>query len=586
MMYFIKKNFALDDVGAKNLIVACIASLGSTVAVLSTNAVLFVFITDIFMPVLNGQPIALNWMKYFMYLAGMTVFLVVMMTVKYEKAYLPSYLVAFKKRLHLAERLRRLPLSFFAKKDISDITTTIMKDTSRLEDVFSAFLPNLFSAVVSTLMMCVALMFYNLTLGIAIFWCVPISFSLVILTKKIQTDEGQKQKVITLNYLDKLQECVENMKDIKANNREAFHKQDMFEQFKDLEHALFAAEMKIGTMVTAIQMILKIGMATTIIVSAKMLVEGHISIMVFIVFLMIATRIYDPLQAATVNIAALFQASLSIQRMQAFEDTPLQGGKKEVHYKGYDIVFDGVSFAYDAHGHNERKAVLDGVSFTAKQGEVTALVGPSGGGKTTALKVAARFWDVTKGHITIGGENIKAIDPETLLEKIAIVFQDVTLFNNTVMENIRIGRKDASDEAVIDAAKSAKCYEFIMAMPDGFNTMIGENGSKLSGGERQRLSIARALLKDAPIVFLDEATSSLDIKNETDVQQAIVNLTRNKTVIVIAHRMRTIMGADNIIVLKEGKIAQSGKHHSLMQEEGAYKTMVHLQMASADWSLG
>ena len=585
MINIIKKTFAIDDVAAKNLVVACIASLFATLAILSTNVVLFIFVADILMPILNNQAIEINILKYVIYIIGISLLLVLSITIKYKKAYIPAYMTSAEKRMKLAERLRKLPLSFFGKKDISDITTTIMKDTSSLEDVFSAFLPTLFSAVVSTIIMCVGMMFYNLKLGIAIFWCVPISFILIFLTKKIQTNEGGKQKAITLNYIDKLQECVENMKDIKANNREEFHKKEMFSQFKKLENALFVAEMKIGTMVTSIQMILKIGMATTIIVSSNMLISGSISVMEFIVFLMIATRVYDPLQSALIHISALFQASLSINRMKEFEAVKIQEGKSEVNYHGYDIKFENVTFAYDDKKDNENNMVLDGISFSAKQGEITALVGPSGGGKSTTLKLAARFWDCNSGKITVGGEDIKLIDPEKLLEEVSIVFQDVTLFNNTVLENIRIGRKDATDEEVIEAAKNAKCHDFIEAMTDGYNTMIGENGSKLSGGERQRLSIARALLKDAPIVLLDEATSSLDIKNETAVQQAIVNLTKNKTVVVIAHRMRTIMGADNIIVIKDGKVSQKGTHKDLIKVDGEYKTMVNLQVASANWSL-
>ena len=585
MINYLKRAFGIDAEAAKNLIVASLASLLTTFAILFTNLGLFFFLEDIIVPILENEPFELNIMKYVWILSGLFLALTLSVLLKYSKAYIPVYMAAAKKRIGLAERLRKLPLSYFGKKDIADITTTIMKDASSLEDVFSAFIPTLFSAVVSTLLVCIGIFCYDVTLGLAIFWSVPISFALCFITKKIQQVEGGKSKVIVIKYLDKLQQCIENIKDIKSNNREKFHEDDMNVSFKELEDCLTVAEFKIGTMVTSIQMILKIGMASTVLISVKMLLGGDINTFEFFIFLMVATRIYDPLLSAMVNLSALFQAAISINRTKEFENTKIQEGKTETNYNGYDIEYKNVSFSYEDSSESSKDIVINNLSFTAKQGEVTALVGPSGGGKSTALKLAARFWDLDKGEITIGGEDISKIDPETLLESISIVFQDVVLFNNTVMENIRIGKKDATDEEVIEASKNAKCHEFIMAMPDGYNTMIGENGSKISGGERQRISIARALLKDAPVVLLDEATSSLDIKNETAVQEAIANLTKNKTVMVIAHRMRTIMGADKIVVLKDGQVAQMGTHEELIEQAGAYQTMVNLQMESANWKL-
>ena len=580
MLKYIEKTFAVDKQGAKNLVNACLASLLTTVAILFTNIALFLFLQDIITPVLEKSQVSIDMQKYIFIILGLMIMLVICVLVKYSKAYTPVYLAAAKKRIGMAERLRKLPISYFGKKDISDITTTIMKDAASLEDVFSAFIPSLFSAIVSTIIICIGIFIYNPTLGIAIFWCVPISFALIFLTKKIQQNEAKKTKTIILVYLDKLQQLIENIKDIKANNREKYHQEDIYSNFNDLEKSLTVAEFKVGSMVTSIQMILKIGMASTVLVSSNMLINGDLNTLEFFIFLMVATRIYDPLLSAMVNLSALFQATLSINRTKEFENTAIQDGKQNPNYKGYDIEFSDVDFAYD--GNNK---VIDKLSFTAKQGEVTALVGPSGGGKSTVLRLASRFWDLNNGIITLGGENISNIDPETLLKSISIVFQDVVLFNNTVMENIRLGKKDATDEEVIEASKNAKCHDFIMQMPDGYNTMIGENGSKISGGERQRLSIARALLKDAPVVFLDEATSSLDIKNETAVQEAISNLTKHKTVIVIAHRMRTIMGADKIVVIKDGKVSQSGTHNELISKKGDYQTMVQLQMQAKDWKL-
>ena len=581
MIKYIKKTFAVDTEGAKNLVVACFSSLGTTFAILFTNVALFLFLQDTITPILEGENVSVNYIKFIIIAIALILLLITAVLIKYVKAYIPVYLAAAKKRIRMAERLRKLPISYFGKKDISDITTTIMKDAASLEDVFSAFIPSLFSAIISTILICIGIFIYDLKLGLAIFWCVPISFTLIFLTKKIQQKEAKNTKNIILVYIDKLQEIIENIKDIKSNNREEYHEKDILNNFDELEKSLTVAEFKVGSMVTSIQMILKIGMASTVLISSNMLLNGNLSTLEFFIFLMIATRIYDPLLSAMVNLSALFQAALSINRTKEFENTDIQEGSEKTKYNGYDIEFKNVEFSY----HKNGEKTINNLSFVAKQGEVTSLVGPSGGGKSTVLRLASRFWDLDSGKITLGGEDTMKIDPETLLKSISIVFQDVTLFNNTVMENIRIGRKNASDEDVIKAAKNAKCHDFIMQMPNGYSTMIGENGSKISGGERQRLSIARALLKDAPVVFLDEATSSLDIKNETAVQEAISNLTKDKTVIVVAHRMRTIMGADKIFVLKNGSIAQEGNHNELMSIEGEYKTMVNLQTQSANWKL-
>ena len=580
MINYIKKIFAVDDIGAKNLITACFASLFTTFAILFTNISLFLFLQDVITPILKENQVSVDHIKYIMLSIGLMLILIVFVLLKYVKAYIPVYFEAAKKRIKMAERLRKLPISYFGKKDIADITTTIMKDAASLEDVFSAYIPSLFSAIISTVILSIGIFIYDATLGLAIFWSVPISFTLVFLTKNIQTKESAKTKKIVLGYLDKLQEVIENIKDIKSNNREIYHQDDINTSFEALEKSLTVSEFKVGSMVTSIQMILKIGMASTVLVSTNMLLNNQLTTFEFLIFLMIATRIYDPLLSAMINLSALFHASLSIKRTKEFENTKIQEGKENPNYQGYDIEFSEVDFSYE-----DGYKVLNKLTFHARQGEVTALVGPSGGGKSTVLRLASRFYDFDQGKITLGKENISKIDPEKLLESISIVFQDVILFDNTIMENIRLGKKGASDEAVIAAAKNAQCHEFIMQMKDGYQTMIGENGSKISGGERQRISIARALLKDAPVVFLDEATSSLDIKNETAVQKAISNLTKDKTVIVIAHRMRTIMGANKIIVLKDGQVSQSGTHEQLIEIDGDYKTMVNLQMEASNWKL-
>lgn len=339
-------------------------------------------------------------------------------------------------------------------------------------------------------------------------------------------------------------------------------------------------ELGVGTCVNIAQMILKLGVATATLTGVNLLISNSIDLFTFLSFMIIVTRVFDPIAGALINIAATFHSLISIERMKELESTKIQTGKESFNPSNYDIVFNNVNFSY-----NDNETVLNNTSFTAKQGEITALVGPSGGGKSTALKLASRFWDISSGSITIGGEDISEIDPETLLKSISIVFQDITLFNNTVMENIRIGKQGATDEEVIQASKAAHCHEFVEKMADGYNSMIGENGMSLSGGERQRISIARALLKDAPIVLLDEATSSLDIKSETAVQTAIKNLTQNKTVLVIAHRMRTIAGANQIVLLKEGTVTEIGTHKTLIKQNGDYFNMIELQSKSLAWKL-
>ena len=583
MLNYISKVFGLSKLSAKNLMVACFASLFTTIAILFTNIAVFLFLQEVLVTFINNTNLDINITKYILIILALLVVLLISILIKYSKVYIPVYKESALKRTDLAERLRKLPLSYFSKKDLTDITTTFMNDAAALEDVFAAFIPTLFSALVVTLLMFVAMLCYNATLALAIFWCVPIAFILFFLTVKVQRKEGLKTKIIKAKYINKLQETVENVKDIKSNNREEFHINIMLDHFKELESTLTKVEFKLGSLITSMQMIIKIGIASTVIVSSMLLLQDSISLLEFLIFLAIATRVYDPLDSALINLTALFQAFYSIKRTKEFNEIEVQEGKTEASYNGYDIEFKNVSFAYEMN--DDSKIVIDDLSFTAKQGEITALVGPSGSGKSTAVKLAARFWDLKDGNIYLGGQDINEIYPEKLLENISIVFQDVVLFNNTIMENIRIGKKDASDEEVIQAAKNAMCHDFIQSLPEGYKTMIGENGSRISGGERQRLSIARALLKDAPVVFLDEATSSLDIKNETAVQQAISTLTKDKTVIIIAHRMRTIMGADKIIVLKDGKIVQEGNHEKLINQEGEYKKMVELQTNSATWKL-
>lgn len=483
-------------------------------------------------------------------------------------------------RIRLAERLRKLPLSFFGKRDLADLTTTIMADCAFVEKAFSHFIPELIGALISTVLIGVGLLAANWRMGIAVLWVAPVSFLLAALTRPLVDRMERRQKGKKIAASDGIQECIENIQDIRANNQSADYLEKLDQKIMDVESITVKLELLNGTLVTSAQMILKIGMATTVLVGASLLVSDSISFMIFLMFMLAATRLYQPLSGCLQNLSAVYSTLLVVERMKSIEEQKIQQGREDAAYRGYDIVFDRVGFSY-----KEGEPVLREVSFTARQGQVTALVGPSGGGKSTSAKLAARFWDIDKGTITIGGCDISKIEPETLLKSFAIVFQDVVLFNNTIMENIRLGRKGASDEEVLAAARAAQCEEFISRLPEGYQTRIGENGSTLSGGERQRLSIARALLKDAPIILMDEATASLDVENETLVQEAISNLVKDKTVLIIAHRMRTVAGADQIVVLKDGCVAEQGTPEKLLENNGIYRHMTELQNRSLSWSL-
>ncbi len=575
-----KTLFALSDKGASALIKASLWTAVNNICLMISSGLVYMFLLDSLHPVLEEKYPQFELVTYIIYLLVIVTMIFISFYFAYNSSYQSAYEESATKRITLAETLRKLPLSFFGKRDLSDLTSTIMNDATELEHTMSHFMPGLFGTFVSTTLISIGMFCFNFKMALATLWVVPVSIALCIFTKKFQSGFSEKSLNIRLSFDDKITECIENCKDIKSNRRQNFHKEVVKEQLDAFEKSGMMGELGLGVCVTTAQMILKLGVATSALTGVKLLTSGDIDLFTFLTFMIIVTRVFDPIAGALINIAATFNSMLSIKRMKELEETKIQTGKESFTPSNYDIVFNNVNFSY-----NDNETVLNNTSFTAKQGEVTALVGPSGGGKSTALKLACRFWDITSGTITIGGEDISKIDPETLLQSISIVFQDVTLFNNTVMENIRIGRKGATDEEVIQAAKDAHCHEFVEKMTEGYNSMIGENGASLSGGERQRISIARALLKDAPIVFLDEATSSLDIKSETAVQTAIKNLTQNKTVLVIAHRMRTIAGANQIVLLKEGKVAEEGTHKELIAKGDNYANMVNLQVKSLNWKL-
>lgn len=516
----------------------------------------------------------------FFIIAIIAVLLLIALTavIQYRATFLSTYIESGVRRRTLAEKLRKIPLSFFGKKDLADLTNTIMTDCAMIETGSSHWIPELAGAVISTTLVVISLFFFEWRMALAAVWVMPVAFIIVLCSRKLMGKVQEKTVKYRIDCLDGIQEGLETLRDLRSYNMTDTYSEGLNKKIKAVEKHAIVAEFANAAFVCAAQMILKFGIGTVAVVGGSLLVKGEISALTFFMFLLVVTRMYEPLQIALQNLAAIISIDVNCKRMDDILSHEEQTGSEVLTNKGYDIVFDHVAFSY-----KDGEQVLSDVSFTAKQGEVTALIGPSGGGKTTVSRLAARFWDNDKGKITVGGVNVSEIDPEKLLSLYSIVFQDVTLFNNTVMENIRIGKKDATDEEVMAAARLAHCEEFVEKMPEKWNSMIGENGSELSGGERQRISIARAFLKDAPIILMDEATASLDVDNESLIQESVSKLIRNKTVLIIAHRMRTVDGVDKIVVLKDGKVAESGTPAELKKANGIYKHMFDVQLCTEQW---
>ena len=576
MIHILQRRFALSRQGAIDLIKGCIACVAQDLSLMFPVGLLYFFVIDMMNGSVNGSRIAF-------YIVGVIVCLALIFIVtwfQYNATYLATYVESGVRRISLAESLRKIPLSFFGKKDLADLTNAIMGDCATLETAFSHYVPALAGSVISTTMIAICLFAYDWRMALAAVWVLPIAFAITLLSARIQEYFNRKSVAANVALEDGVQECIENLQELKANNAEDSYLAGLDKKIDHVEKRHIISELGTALFVVSSTLISKFGIATVALTGSVLLIGGEIEIPLFFMFLLVASRLYAPLEGALQNLAAVISTKTNINRMNEILDHPIQTGSSTLTNKGCDIVFDHVGFAY-----NSGETVLKDVSFTAKQGEVTALVGPSGGGKTTVSRLAARFWDIQKGKITVGGMDISKIDPETLMSLYSIVFQDVTLFNNTIMENIRIGRKDATDEEVIAAARLANCEEFASKLPDGYNSMIGENGCELSGGERQRISIARAFLKDAPIILLDEATASLDVENETHIQAALSRLIKDKTVLVIAHRMRTVSGADKVVVLSGGKVAEQGTPETLMHTGKIYPHMAKLQMQSQKWGI-
>ena len=576
MIKAIQRKTASSEKGAKGLVKGIIACAFQNLAFMLPTSLLYFLVADM----LNG---GVTGGRIRFYVGGIAVcFALILLTTwfQYNNTYFTTYEESGKRRLGLAERLRKLPLSFFGKRDLADLTSTIMADCEVLEKTCSHFIPGLFGSLISTTIISVGLFAFDWRMALAALWVIPVSVLIVLLSYKIQDKTQAKTMAVKMACADGIQEYIETVRDLKANNAEQNYLKGLSGKIKNVEKQNFKAELTNAVFVTGAGMVLKLGIASVAIVGAALLVNGSLSALTFFMFLLVASRLYDPMQAALQNLAAIIAMRTNVARMNEILDYPIQTGSETLTNNGYDIEFNHVGFSY-----NTGETVLKDVSFTAKQGEVTALIGPSGGGKTTVSRLAARFWDNGTGRITVGGMDISKIDPEKLMSLYSIVFQDVTLFDNTIMENIRLGKKGATDEEVLAAARLANVDEFAEKLPDKWNTNIGENGSDLSGGERQRISIARAFLKDAPIILLDEATASLDVENETLIQTALSRLIKNKTVLVIAHRMRTVAGADKIVVLKDGVVAEQGSPDELYRRGGIYRHMFNLQSDSGKWKI-
>ena len=576
MIEVIKGRFALSTKGAKDFCKGVFFTTLLDIVLMLPAVFVFLFLEEYLRPVFQPSVSVTHGILYYSILG--IIFMIVMYifaVLQYRSTYTTVYDESANRRISLAEKLRKLPLAFFGEKNLSDLTATIMDDCTDLEHTFSHAVPQLFASIISILLITVGMAFYNWQLTIALFWVVPLAAAILLFSKK------EIQKSNESNYLNKrmvtehIQEGLDTIQEIKSYNQERDYLEKLDASIDTYEKVLTRNELVLGILVNGSQSVLKLGLASVIIVGANLLASGTIDLFTYLIFMVIGSRVYAPISEVMNNIAALFYLDVRISRMNEMEALPVQHGTTDFTPKGYDIEFQQVDFAYE-----QGKQILKNLSFTARQGEKTALVGPSGSGKSTAARLAARFWDIQSGKITLGGQDISRIDPETLLTNYSVVFQEVVLFNASIMDNIRIGKRDATDEEVRRVARLAQCDEFVTKMPQGYQTIIGENGETLSGGERQRISIARALLKDAPIVLLDEATASLDVENETKIQAGISELVRNKTVLIIAHRMRTVANADKIVVLENGSVAEMGTPEELKKKNGIFARMVNRQVTN------
>ncbi len=574
MKKYLQRKYILSNDGSDNVMKSIVSSTLINISVMLPMLLAFLFLRQ-YAEKFFGAEVSTDFSLVHFIVMIVAAFLIMFFIAKndYKKSFVTIYDESAKSRIKLAEKLRKLPLSYFGKKDLADLSATIMSDATTFEHLFSHSVPKVYGGIISIIIIAVTMFIFDYRLAVALFWVVPVALFVYRLAKNKTVKLFKEAFDLNREIIDDFQEGINLVQEIKAYNREEYFISEINKKYdKDLANK---KEMEVipASVLNIAFSILKLGMASVAIYGANLLAAGRVDVFTYLGFIIISGVVFNPIITAMMNFAEMMYLDSIVERIREINHMPSQEGSTEFKPDGYDVVFDNVQFSYE-----EGVSVLEGVSFTAKQGEVTALVGPSGGGKTTSAKLAARFWDITGGKITLGCVDIAQIDPETLLKEFSIVFQDVSLFNSSVMENIRLGRKDATDEEVRRAAEIARCDEFVKKLPEGYDTLIGENGEKLSGGERQRISIARALLKDAPIILLDEATASLDAENESKIQAGISELIKNKTVIIIAHRMRTVVDADNIVVLKDGKVAESGKSKDLIAGGGLFANMYKAQV--------
>lgn len=573
-----QRRYALSDQGLRNTRKGAFWTVAVNLVVMGGMGILYRMMQDFMNTLTEGAPLP-NALVYMLLVLAFLVLSFATHIQQYKATYGLVYGEVKATRLSLAEHLRKLPLGYFGKRDLADLTETIMGDVNRLEHVWSHCLGYLYGSYFSTAVIAAALFVYDWRMALSVLWGVPVAFALLFGSRTLSRKNSEKLKQDSLQVSDGIQEVLENIREIRATNQEGHFLQTLNEKIDRQEKTSIHGELATGLFVNGASVIMRLGVATTILTGTGLILSGQINFMLLFLFLLVITRIYAPFDQALALIAEMFMSQVSASRLNEITCTKTADGAEQFAPQGHDIVFRDVCFSYD------NKQVLKGVSFTAREGEVTALVGPSGSGKSTCARLAARLWDPDSGTITVGGVDITGVEPEVLLRDYSVVFQDVMLFDDTVMENIRLGRHGASDEEVLAAARAANCDEFVEKLPKGYETSIGENGAKLSGGERQRISIARALLKNAPIVLLDEATASLDVENETRVQEALSRLLAGKTVLVIAHRMRTVEAADRIVVLADGNVAEQGTPADLMSQKGIFHRMTQLQLGSAKWKI-
>ena len=573
MIRYFQKKYAMSEKGARDFLHSVIWTITLNLSFMLPVILGFQFLSEYLGPLANsGAGKARGLLYYALVSLAVLIVMTGLAYLQYNSTYTKIYEESARRRISLAETLRKLPLAFFGKKDVADLSSTIMEDATQIEMLFSHAVPQIYAAVVNVLLMGILMFAYDWKMSLAAFWVVPVAALVFLLSSQYQKKVHEKLYSVKRDISDEMQEGLEAIHEIKSCNREEDYSDNLELKLKGYEKLLVKGELLIGSLINLSYIFLKLGLPSVIIAGAYFLSSGSITVFTYLVFIILAGRIYNPIMETMDHFALLIYLNVRIARMKEMDHMPRQEGASDFQPENYDIEFYDVGFSYE-----EGVQTLKNVNFTARQGDVTALIGPSGGGKSTVAKLSARFWDISRGKITLGGQNIALIDPETLLNNFSIVFQDVTLFNASVRENIRLGKKGATDAEVFQAARLAQCDEFVSGLPMGYDTMIGENGEKLSGGERQRISIARAILKDAPIILLDEATASLDAENESRIQAALSELIKNKTVLIIAHRMRTVLGADKIVVIKDGTVAETGEPADLMETEGFFSTMLNMQ---------